>query len=526
MMDGEIVSVQNDERSAEEYLKLGNTYLKNGNLAQAEQQYLLSIDCNPNNFWGHYQLGVVYINQQKWIQAETSFKKSSLLNNRHALSYHNLGDVNLNQRNWSDAENYYCQAIALEPLYFWSHYKLGVALKEQGRIDEALASLRKAVQIQPQYPIANLLYLKLHLARRVDDSAVSAYLCVTNSDTKFDLPTSIHAKIGEYFLEKRQWHKAEQAFQRAILRSGLEIGYSKYEQQNYPESASTICKAIASFDGNREEITGAINFLVDKHVFKPTFYKINHTHKIIYCKIMKNACTLLSTVLVENSENAQEFKETNLSIHEYLESDRSHFRLKKTDFNKLLGEEYFKFVVLRNPFERIVSGYIDKFVKPEYLFESFAEPVIKEVHHWLNLDCDLADSITFSQFIDYLLRTSDNSLDAHWRPQNTFLDYGLFEFDLVIQFENMHPSLLLLEKKFGFNINKNVTRSSHITRYGDFSASEKFSDASPADLRRLNGYPSANQFYTPELEAMIRDRFADDIRIYETQFSIKIGGYH
>ena len=60
---------------------------------------------------------------------------------------------------------------------------------------------------------------------------------------------------------------------------------------------------------------------------------------------------------------------------------------------------YFKFLVVRHPFERLLSGYRDKFLRPEGVRRAFVEyvPYIKKQGNGAN-----NNDVTFSNFVDYL----------------------------------------------------------------------------------------------------------------------------
>ncbi len=88
------------------------------------------------------------------------------------------------------------------------------------------------------------------------------------------------------------------------------------------------------------------------------FYFVNHKCGFVYCSIPKNACTLLRSFTMEYSGDNQ-FRAEKDNIHSYLQKNKTAIRL--SDMSVL--EEYFKFVVFRDPFKRLVSGYLDKIVR-------------------------------------------------------------------------------------------------------------------------------------------------------------------
>ena len=72
----------------------------------------------------------------------------------------------------------------------------------------------------------------------------------------------------------------------------------------------------------------------------------------------------------------------------------------KRDIDKIL-KDYFKFIVVRDPFERLVSAYRDKFVRPNGVAPGF-----EFYTHYIK-DSTNSVNVTFPNFVDYLLRVAD-----------------------------------------------------------------------------------------------------------------------
>jgi len=80
------------------------------------------------------------------------------------------------------------------------------------------------------------------------------------------------------------------------------------------------------------------------------------------------------------------------------------------------GKEYFTFLVVRHPFVRLVSAYRDKL---ETLTEYNVRYHMKDAPRMTSrrvFNSSVADSPTFTEFADYLIRTPPNLMDKHWAP--------------------------------------------------------------------------------------------------------------
>ena len=70
-------------------------------------------------------------------------------------AHHNLGIVLREQGKLEEAIASLQQALRLKPDYAEAHNNLGVVLKDQGKLEEAVASLQQALRLQPDYAEAH-----------------------------------------------------------------------------------------------------------------------------------------------------------------------------------------------------------------------------------------------------------------------------------------------------------------------------------------------------------------------------------
>lgn len=143
-------------------------------------------------------------------------------------------------------------------------------------------------------------------------------------------------------------------------------------------------------------------------------------NKIIYVPIAKNACSYFKTIILQIAglplpEPFQGGKETKtkMSIH-----DRDHINIPSIqDFedvdNLLSNSSYFKFIIKRNPYDRLYSAWANKILFEEPHFA----PFIKEIKSTLSINNE--ERISFSQFVEYLDKHIDvENCDQHWRLQS------------------------------------------------------------------------------------------------------------
>ena len=80
------------------------------------------------------------------------------------------------------------------------------------------------------------------------------------------------------------------------------------------------------------------------------------------------------------------------------------------------GKNYTTFLVVRHPFARLLSAYRDKLeTLTEYNARYHVKDAVKMTARRV-FNSTVGDSPSFSEFVDYLVRTPPNLMDKHWAP--------------------------------------------------------------------------------------------------------------
>lgn len=120
------------------------------------------------------------------------------------------------ERDWPEAEKEFTQALRLNPSYAAAHDWFAIYLMSKGRTEEALASIRKAQELDPLSLVINTdVACALYYARRFDDS-IRQCRWVLETEPNF---VTAHFRIGLAYEQLGRYAEAAEAFRSAIALS-------------------------------------------------------------------------------------------------------------------------------------------------------------------------------------------------------------------------------------------------------------------------------------------------------------------
>jgi tetratricopeptide (TPR) repeat protein len=159
----------------------GEAAYQSKNYGEARQLFEQYVQRRPDNPWGHYMLGLSAWKSGDLVKSEESFESALRIDPMHMKSLVNLSRVLIEQKRYDDAigklttaadvdpesatvprlmarahsakgefepaVDAYRRAIALDGSDAWSMNNLGLLYLEQGFVEDALAYLAKAVQM-------------------------------------------------------------------------------------------------------------------------------------------------------------------------------------------------------------------------------------------------------------------------------------------------------------------------------------------------------------------------------------------
>lgn len=197
---------------------------------------------------------------------------------------------------------------------------------------------------------------------------------------------------------------------------------------------------------------------------------IDKVRSLAFCFISKVASTSVKTLFRDllgvraNSLNGSmsNWDELHRKFH------RQTYRVgPRTLFMQDGGRSYFKALFVRHPFERLVSAYIDKALRPRSEVQWFYQT------YWEKIPGVKAEnrSPTFSEFVDFVLGTPVREWDEHWSPYYSRCQPCLLDYDFVGKLETADRDFPLLFSEIG--VDARLFGRVHVSRRGSTGCSSR-----------------------------------------------------
>jgi len=180
------------------------------------------------------------------------------------------------------------------------------------------------------------------------------------------------------------------------------------------------------------------------------------------------------------------------TIIEFL-TEQADLTLLKGRFTFLDYPDYKKWAFVRNPWDRILSCYLNK-IKADKGFNNlnFKDGVMKKFHHYGVFYAGMP----FKEFIEVVAEIPDQDADGHFGSQHHRLMYeGRVIMDMVGRFEQFEQQFREIMLRLGLD---------NVGELPKFNAS--------------GGRHHYSTYYTPDLRELVARRYQEDIELFKYRF--------
>jgi len=218
---------------------------------------------------------------------------------------------------------------------------------------------------------------------------------------------------------------------------------------------------------------------------KQIYHILLNKEKLIFTVIPKNANTSVKYILLKyiNSDALKLIDLTNTdSFHN---KTLKYFNFVSHEFCYHYDYDYLKICIVRNPFDRLVSGWYNK-------IRTLPKNNQSRKRFGFNQYC------TFDKFIIQIYQTKEEDLDRHFIPQYRFITHNNRIFsDIILRFEDLsnewNELVQDLKDSHGIklsnmvvNLNNDTERNKDYRKYYDKKLRKLVETKFETDLNRFN----------------------------------------
>ena len=213
---------------------------------------------------------------------------------------------------------------------------------------------------------------------------------------------------------------------------------------------------------------------------------VDDKHKLLYCLLPKSGSSNWNRIMLGLGGRFNMTAAMNLSDY-YIHTQSNQNRLANYSQAEITHKlkYYTKFMFVREPMERLVSAYKDKFSSSSVFYRETIGKYIIKAHRVNASDESLkrGHDVTFSEFVRFLLTQNKlgNPLDWHWDLQSRvckpcLVDYDFigkqetFTEDIAELFKMTHIENVFIENNYK---SKNTTSDSMQQTFADITDREK-----------------------------------------------------
>lgn len=261
----------------------------------------------------------------------------------------------------------------------------------------------------------------------------------------------------------------------------------------------------------------------DQHMFAAKHALSIYRANAIYSFIPKCACSTMRFSLARANGCISDSSDVSW-IHQNNETFVA-------DLGRTISCDY-AFVIIRCPYRRIASVFLDAVAKGKPRFE----PLLSRSNFEKKLDSITSlsgwtrkirrryfqEKILSLTFHNFLLGIKENhaiGLDHHWVPQTNFLLYK--EYDDVFCVEDFENAKLTLKEKIGFEVLDARSLIQHdVSRYKKIS-DQQLSNASARDISKMKSLgkiPSYDSLYDNKSKRLVEELYKDDLDFFIKHF--------
>jgi tetratricopeptide (TPR) repeat protein len=413
------------------------------------------------------------------------------------------------QENWHAAYQYWSDVQAIDPDNEWVALKIGHTLLELERYEEAEDVLLEDIQIYPNRPFAYLDLARIAEHQERWDTAIKHWDTIIQRFNNYEWTQYFYAhflkKLGNrdqaerYFLMDVIKHPHHiysylELIQIALDKLQLRLAHARIEDfcEKHPEAEDLVKHHRQQLQRLKQQIH--VRSYFDLEPNNANLKKIQYPitvipkFKCMYIAVPKIATSSVLRNLYRITHNDDQYLTEELRdamkgiIIPDAEFTGQYWDAVKTAIN---DKDYFVFTFVRNPYSRILSGYLEKFLRPHKDWTMYRTQ--------LGFDPDIKKHpVSFVEFLRRVREYHPSKLNSHFAQQRYILGLDRsMRYDFIGRLEDMSSDLPYVLSRLDQNQAVDVLHQAPHAR----NASEKL-----------------QQYYGEEEKALVAEIYADDFK--------------
>ncbi|XP_066915123.1 carbohydrate sulfotransferase 11-like isoform X2 [Clytia hemisphaerica] len=230
--------------------------------------------------------------------------------------------------------------------------------------------------------------------------------------------------------------------------------------------------------------------------------------RVSYCSIPKVACTTwkkLFQVFYGRCQRVEEIEISKDDVHELRYKYHKNIDSYTADLKTM---QYFNFIIVRHPLERLVSGYRNKIEKPftPYFQKKDGSQMLRLSRKGLSeAEYRAGKGVTFHEYINYIIKTPMRKIDEHFGGMIGLCHICNVKYDFIADMSTLYNDSDIILKLIGWYYRLRFPRSSKDSYKKDAV------DIAPEYINRLSD----------DILNKVYEKFKDDFEAFGYKFDIK-----
>ncbi|XP_021343958.1 carbohydrate sulfotransferase 11-like [Mizuhopecten yessoensis] len=164
---------------------------------------------------------------------------------------------------------------------------------------------------------------------------------------------------------------------------------------------------------------------------------VDEKYKMVFCYIPKISCSQWKTIFITLTGKVNASLLNFGNVHEKYQSKMKFLKGYSAENQKRILTEYKKYIIVRNPLERILSAYRNKLMG-KVPFRKTGKEIIKRYRSNATLkSLQNGDDVTFFEFVQYLTDDKTERFDHHWEKYTTLCHPCIVKYDFIGKYETI-----------------------------------------------------------------------------------------